>query len=84
MKIGDFGLARDIYRNDYYHKAGEGLLPVRWMAPESLVDNIYTAHSDIWWVAVTDPIFNLSVHFLKFLLSIIDHGTYVVLYETYL
>ena len=28
VKIGDFGLARDIYKNDYYRKAGEGLLPV--------------------------------------------------------
>jgi proto-oncogene tyrosine-protein kinase ROS len=27
VKIGDFGLARDIYRNDYYRKDGEGLLP---------------------------------------------------------
>lgn len=30
VKIGDFGLARDIYRNDYYRKEGEGLLPVRY------------------------------------------------------
>jgi len=34
VKIGDFGLARDVYRNDYYRKEGEGLLPVRWMPPE--------------------------------------------------
>lgn len=27
VKIGDFGLARDVYRNDYYRKEGEGLLP---------------------------------------------------------
>lgn len=30
VKIGDFGLARDIYKNDYYRKEGEGLLPVRY------------------------------------------------------
>lgn len=29
VKIGDFGLARDIYKSDYYRKEGEGLLPVR-------------------------------------------------------
>lgn len=31
VKIGDFGLARDIYKNDYYRKEGEGLLPVRYV-----------------------------------------------------
>ncbi|CAG0923570.1 unnamed protein product [Notodromas monacha] len=30
VKIGDFGLARDVYKNDYYRKEGEGLLPVRF------------------------------------------------------
>ncbi|NWW52559.1 ROS1 kinase, partial [Pedionomus torquatus] len=48
VKIGDFGLARDIYKNDYYRKRGEGLLPVRWMAPESLIDGVFTNHSDVW------------------------------------
>uniref|UniRef100_UPI00358E8962 uncharacterized protein n=1 Tax=Myxine glutinosa TaxID=7769 RepID=UPI00358E8962 len=48
VKIGDFGLARDIYRFDYYRKGGEGLLPVRWMAPESLQDGIFTIRSDVW------------------------------------
>ncbi|PNF32886.1 hypothetical protein B7P43_G01836 [Cryptotermes secundus] len=48
VKIGDFGLARDIYKNDYYRKEGEGLLPVRWMAPESLVDGVFTCQSDVW------------------------------------
>ncbi|GCC33430.1 hypothetical protein chiPu_0011899 [Chiloscyllium punctatum] len=48
VKIGDFGLARDIYKNDYYRKEGEGLLPVRWMAPESLMDGMFTNQSDVW------------------------------------
>ncbi|XP_025159700.1 proto-oncogene tyrosine-protein kinase ROS isoform X2 [Harpegnathos saltator] len=48
VKIGDFGLARDIYKNDYYRKEGEGLLPVRWMPPESLVDGVFTSQSDVW------------------------------------
>lgn len=29
IKIGDFGLARNIYTHDYYRKEGEALLPVR-------------------------------------------------------
>uniref|UniRef100_T1IRG8 receptor protein-tyrosine kinase n=1 Tax=Strigamia maritima TaxID=126957 RepID=T1IRG8_STRMM len=48
VKIGDFGLARDIYKNDYYRKEGEGLLPVRWMSPESLMDGVFTTQSDVW------------------------------------
>ncbi|NXE26582.1 ROS1 kinase, partial [Ardeotis kori] len=48
VKIGDFGLARDVYKNDYYRKRGEGLLPVRWMAPESLFDGVFTNRSDVW------------------------------------
>ncbi|XP_057670694.1 proto-oncogene tyrosine-protein kinase ROS isoform X2 [Diorhabda carinulata] len=48
VKIGDFGLARDIYKNDYYRKEGEALLPVRWMAPESLTDGVFTSQSDVW------------------------------------
>ncbi|XP_028969015.1 proto-oncogene tyrosine-protein kinase ROS [Galendromus occidentalis] len=48
VKIGDFGLARDVYKSDYYRKEGEGLLPVRWMAPEALVDGVFTNCSDVW------------------------------------
>ncbi|GAB6018965.1 hypothetical protein CHUAL_000605 [Chamberlinius hualienensis] len=48
VKIGDFGMTRDIYETDYYRKGGKGLLPVRWMAPESLKDGIFTSQSDVW------------------------------------
>ncbi|XP_030745702.1 insulin-like receptor isoform X2 [Sitophilus oryzae] len=48
VKIGDFGMTRDIYENDYYKKGTRGLLPVRWMAPESLADGVFTSDSDIW------------------------------------
>lgn len=48
VKIGDFGMARDIYENDYYRKESRGLLPVRWMAPESLADGVFTSDSDVW------------------------------------
>lgn len=48
VKIGDFGMTRDIYETDYYRKGGKGLLPVRWMAPESLKDGLFTSNSDVW------------------------------------
>ena len=48
VKIGDFGLTRDVYEMDYYRKGSKGLLPVRWMAPESLRDGVYTSQCDVW------------------------------------
>ena len=47
MKISDFGLARDIYQDDLYVKTTTGLLPVKWMAMESLFDRVYTIKSDV-------------------------------------
>lgn len=43
-----FPLLVDIYETDYYRKGGKGLLPVRWMSPESLKDGIFTTYSDVW------------------------------------
>nr|XP_031842328.1 insulin-like peptide receptor [Nomia melanderi]XP_031842335.1 insulin-like peptide receptor [Nomia melanderi]XP_031842344.1 insulin-like peptide receptor [Nomia melanderi]XP_031842355.1 insulin-like peptide receptor [Nomia melanderi]XP_031842364.1 insulin-like peptide receptor [Nomia melanderi]XP_031842374.1 insulin-like peptide receptor [Nomia melanderi]XP_031842384.1 insulin-like peptide receptor [Nomia melanderi]XP_031842395.1 insulin-like peptide receptor [Nomia melanderi]XP_03184240 len=47
-KIGDFGMARDIYETDYYKIGRKGLLPIRWMAPENLADGVFTSDSDVW------------------------------------
>lgn len=46
--VADFGMTRDIYETDYYRKGNKGLLPVRWMAPESLKDGVFTTMSDVW------------------------------------
>jgi anaplastic lymphoma kinase len=48
VKIADFGMARDIYRADYYRKGGKAMLPVKWMPPEAFLDGIFTAKTDIW------------------------------------
>ncbi|KAL3114369.1 hypothetical protein niasHT_013659 [Heterodera trifolii] len=48
VKIGDFGMARDIYYHEYYKPAGKRLMPVRWMAPEALKDGKFTLKSDVW------------------------------------
>ncbi|KAG7273936.1 hypothetical protein CRUP_011072 [Coryphaenoides rupestris] len=44
VKIGDFGLARDINNDSNYVVR----LPVKWMAPESIFQGMYTMKSDIW------------------------------------
>ena len=47
MKIADFGLARDIYKSGLYVKTTSGILPVKWMALESLFQKEYSAKSDV-------------------------------------
>lgn len=49
LPLTDFGMTRDIYETDYYRKGGKGLLPVRWMSPESLKDGVFTTYSDVWY-----------------------------------
>ncbi|XP_069939217.1 BDNF/NT-3 growth factors receptor [Cherax quadricarinatus] len=48
VKIGDFGMSRDVYTTDYYQFGGRTLLPVRWMPPESILYRRFTIESDIW------------------------------------
>ncbi|XP_066283412.1 uncharacterized protein [Branchiostoma lanceolatum] len=51
-KLADFGLARDVYANTVYvhttHLGQDDLLPLKWMALESLQDGVFTSHSDVW------------------------------------
>lgn len=47
LKIADFGLARRI-QGDYYRKTTNGRLPIKWMAIESLENQMYTTQSDVW------------------------------------
>ncbi|XP_053974206.1 ALK tyrosine kinase receptor isoform X2 [Hylaeus volcanicus] len=48
VKIADFGMAKDIYRSDYYKKGGKAMLPIKWMPPESFLDGIFTTKTDVW------------------------------------
>ncbi|CAD7078796.1 unnamed protein product [Hermetia illucens] len=48
VKICDFGLARSMYKSDNYKKHGEAPLPIKWLALESMSDQIFSTHSDIW------------------------------------
>ena len=46
LKIGDFGLMRQLYREVYEVQKGKKL-PVKWMAPESIFEEIFTVKSDV-------------------------------------
>ncbi|KAF9422319.1 hypothetical protein HW555_001909 [Spodoptera exigua] len=48
LKIADFGLSRDVYEENQYKQKGNGKMPIRWMALESLTRRIYTTQSDVY------------------------------------
>ncbi|XP_068190267.1 neurotrophic tyrosine kinase, receptor, type 2b [Antennarius striatus] len=52
VKIGDFGMSRDVYSTDYYRVGGHTMLPIRWMPPESIMYRRFTTESDIWSLGV--------------------------------
>ena len=49
-KVGDFGLLRELPKDDTtIHVAETALaLPIRWMAPESLIKREFSPASDMW------------------------------------
>lgn len=67
VKISDFGMSRSLYSSDYYRVEGRALLPLRWMAPETLLMVVkrlekgtkgqfqgkFSTASDVWAFGVT-------------------------------
>ena len=52
IKVADFGLTEDMYATMYYRqekskRGAEERLPIRWMAPESIENNIYDEKTDV-------------------------------------
>ncbi|EFX73007.1 hypothetical protein DAPPUDRAFT_253800 [Daphnia pulex] len=47
-KVADFGMAKKMYYEGNYERTGLGLMPVKWMAIESLTDRIFSTESDVW------------------------------------
>ena len=52
IKVADFGLTEDMYARNYFRRnrseeGSEEKVPIRWMAPESIENNIYTERSDV-------------------------------------
>lgn len=48
VKICDFGMAKNVQQDNNYVKKGDGPLPIKWMAIESIGDRIFTIKSDVW------------------------------------
>ena len=49
IKVSDFGLSEDVYTCGYFRQSKDDKikLPFKWMAPESLVDGIFTEKTDV-------------------------------------
>ena len=52
IKVVDFGLTEDMYVRNYFRhdKSEEGSeekVPIRWMAPESIENDIYNEKTDV-------------------------------------
>ena len=49
MKVSDFGMAVERGSEGYYRVASGKMekVPVKWMAPESIEDHIYTNKTDV-------------------------------------
>ena len=50
--MADFGLTEDMYGTNYFRRrmsdtGSEEKVPIRWMAPESINNNIYDESTDV-------------------------------------
>ena len=63
VRVGDFGLAEDVYVKGYFRQGKYDVikLPFKWMAPESLRDGLFSEKSDVvnnniqlhtYWLAI--------------------------------
>ena len=61
MRVGDFGLARDVHSNFYYRADKHSQVPVKWSAPEVLNDGLCTEKSDMVSTSFTILSVRLSI-----------------------
>ena len=52
IKVADFGLTEDMYGTNYFRRrkdemGSEEKVPIKWMAPESIENDIYNERTDV-------------------------------------
>ncbi|KAI6649365.1 Insulin receptor [Oopsacas minuta] len=53
VKVTDYSVGRSLFTNEYSEMEDDSLMPIRWMAPESLLDNNFNSRSVVWSLGVT-------------------------------
>ena len=53
VKVTDYNVGRSLFKNEYSEMEDDSMMPIRWMAPESLLDNNFNSKSVIWSLGVT-------------------------------
>ncbi len=49
IKVGDFGMTKELYIQDYYTSDTSDYVPLRWMAPECITQGKFSIYSDVVW-----------------------------------
>lgn len=55
VKIADFGMSRNLYCKHYYRVEGRVILPIRWMAPESILQGKRTFSGSHFCMSLKRP-----------------------------
>ena len=65
IKVADFGLSVNTDNKDYYRITGDmGIkLPLKWMAPESLTDYVFSEMSDVVSYLLIISTDSVAVHY---------------------
>ena len=60
VKVGDFGLSRNLYDSVYYKVSGKAKMPIRWMSTECFYGK-FSEKSDVWAFGITVwEVYNMS------------------------
>ena len=53
VKVTDYCVGRSLFTDEYSEMEDDSMMPIRWMAPECLLDNNFNSKSVVWSLAVT-------------------------------